>query len=255
MKKSVFALGLMTSALLSCHHALAVSTCTADEENCWDCGKTASDSCTARLNGTNLTITGSGEMMDYKSQYYDQSINYGYSDVPWGQDITSVTIGEGITSIGDKAFQGSNLVSATLPSTLTNISKRAFQFSKKLENINIPSSVTNIGDYSFDTCTNITSFTIPDGITSINPGIFMRTGLTSIVIPDSVTEIKWSVFDGASNLQSIFIGNNVTSIGPSAFLDTSAYIYCQESGHGGKSCAELIGKNNPNALNKLKIYS
>ncbi len=87
-----------------------------------------------------LTISGTGAMT-----------NYAYtSDRPWGAyvgGITSITIGEGVTSIGSKAFQScTNLTSVT-----------------------IGNSVTSIGNYAFYGCSGLTSVTIGNSVTVVRP--------------------------------------------------------------------------------------
>ena len=47
--------------------------------------------CTWRLNGTKLTLSGNGAMGDYSYA----------SRAPWGSDITSVVMEDGVTSIGE----------------------------------------------------------------------------------------------------------------------------------------------------------
>ena len=93
--------------------------------------------CTWTLDGTVLTISGTGEMANYD----------GY--VPW-ESVTEVIIENGVTRIGDYAFS----------------------FCDRLTNITIPNSVTNIGEYAFYYCTSLTGITIPNGVTSIEEYVF-----------------------------------------------------------------------------------
>lgn len=65
-------------------------------------------------------------------------------------NMTSVTVSEGITTIGQSAFNGcSNLASVSLPNSLTSIGLSAFCYCSSLTSITIPSSVTSIGDVAF----------------------------------------------------------------------------------------------------------
>lgn len=74
----------------------------------------------------------------------------------WGcRNLTSVTIPNSVTSIGELAFGSTNLTSITLPSDVTSIGKNAFADCSKLTSINIPSKVTSIGEYTFQRCTSL----------------------------------------------------------------------------------------------------
>ena len=137
-------------------------------------------------------------------------------------NLTSVTIPNSVTSIGDYTFSGcSGLTSVTIPNSVTNIGDHAFFDCKVLTSITI-NSVKRIGDGAFEFCSGLTSITIPNSVTSIGERVFYAcSGLTSITIPNSVTSIGNSAFSGCSGLTSITIPNSVTSIGSSAFFGCS----------------------------------
>ena len=160
-----------------------------------------------------LTISGTGTMYDY---YSNDQPWYNYKD-----NITSVEIENGITSIGYSAFYNcSKLISITIPDSVTGIGGSAFDGCKGLTSIEIPDSVKSIGDHAFSVCTNLTSITIPDSVTSIGDNAFYNcTGLASIEIPDSVTSIGNSAFSGCTSLTSVEISKNVTSIDGYAFYN------------------------------------
>ena len=64
--------------------------------------------------------------------------------------LKSVTISEGITTIGNGAFANcDNLASVSLPNSLVSIGIRVFVNCPSLTSITIPSSVTSIGDWAF----------------------------------------------------------------------------------------------------------
>ena len=137
--------------------------------------------------------------------------------------LTSVTIGNGVTSIGSYAFYDcTGLTSITIPDSVTSIGSDAFSGCSGLTSVTIPNSVTSIGNYAFYDCIRLTSITIPDSMTSIGSYAFTGcSGLTSITIPDSVTSISSYAFTGCSGLTSITISDGVTSIGRAAFSGCS----------------------------------
>ena len=111
--------------------------------------------------------------------------------------VTSITIPNSVTSIGQFAFNGMTGVTGT---------------------VTIPSGVTSIAQNAFNGMTGVTSLTIPNGVTSIGAGAFKgMTGVTSLTIPNSVTSIGASAFADMSGLTDLTIPNSVTSIGVSAF--------------------------------------
>ena len=61
----------------------------------------------------------------------------------------------------------SNLTTVTLGDSVTSIGRSAFAYCSSLASITIPDSVTSIGRYAFESCTSLTSITIPDSVTSI----------------------------------------------------------------------------------------
>ena len=73
--------------------------------------------CTWALDGIHLTISGNGAMRNYTSE----------SVLPWGRNITSVTIEDGVTAIGNYAFYNcSNLTTVTMGDSVTSIGEDAF---------------------------------------------------------------------------------------------------------------------------------
>jgi hypothetical protein len=134
--------------------------------------------------------------------------------------LSSVTIGTNITSIGDWAFDNcTNLTSVTIPNGVTNIGYGMFSECSSLTNVTIPNSVTNIGDYAFCDCTSLSSVTIGTNITSIGDWAFDNcTNLTSITIPNSVTSIGGYAFQYCTNLTGVYFeGNAPTNVGSDVF--------------------------------------
>lgn len=162
-----------------------------------------------------LTIRGSGAMEDYLMS----------SNQPWHSfrdQITSVVVSPGVTSIGNLAFALSrNIIHVDIADSVVSIGEQVFFKCASLTNITVPQSVTYIGVNAFDSCTNLSSITLStNNITSIRPYTFSGCSkLSSIVIPDGVTSIQLGAFSNCTKLTSISIPGSVISIGPYAFRD------------------------------------
>lgn len=145
-----------------------------------------------------LTISGSGSMKNFP---------FG-SDQPWysfKQQITSVVIHPGVTSIGECAFSWfPKLTHVDIADSVISIGGNAFKSCSSLTNITIPQNVTYIGGLAFSDCTSLSSITLSNNITSIGNAAFKNcTTLTSITIPSSVTSIGSNVFTGCTSLNDI----------------------------------------------------
>src|SRR5574344_555309 len=157
---------------------------------------------------TSLVLPGSTKFANGINK--SDTIEYAF----WNNKIASLTIGDGITDLGDSAFAVNQLTSLTIPSSVTSIGSFAFAYNN-LTSITIPSSVTSIGADAFGS-NSLTNVTIPNSVTSIKNGAFENNSLTSITIPSSVTSIRYYAFRG-NKLTSITIPSSVTSIGSAAF--------------------------------------
>ena len=135
--------------------------------------------------------------------------------VKYSGNATDVVIPEGVTSIGDGAFEdSSNLTSVEIPETVTSIGENAFSDCSSLVSIKIPNGVTSIGSGAFGRCSSLVNISLPDGITSIERSTFTGcSALTSISIPRGVTSIEDRVFWDCSALTSINISEEVSDIG------------------------------------------
>ena len=152
----------------------------------------------------------------------------GLTGIPYGAFVvcrlTTVTIPNSVTSIGESAFSGcTSLTSVTIPNSVTSIGESAFRGCSALTSVTIPNSVTSIENYAFSRCSALTSVTIPNSVTSIGGSAFEEcSALTSVTIPNSVTSIEEGAFSGCTSLGSVTIPNSVTSIGGWAFSDCYA---------------------------------
>ena len=140
-----------------------------------------------------LHILGTGAMDDYASASGGSQ--------PWElskKDISGVVVHEGVTSIGNYAFHGSDM---------------------KIAEAQLPQSLRRIGDYAFEADTALRSIVLPEGLKTIGRNAFAGTGLVRMTIPASVTELPVSAFDGCKYLQTIWLPGTLTQVGRNAFRD------------------------------------
>ena len=127
--------------------------------------------------------------------------------------LTSISIPQGVTDIGDYAFFGCDLTTINISQGVTRIGDYAFQYCYSLTNVSLSQELTSIGSQSFCYCEALTSISIPQGVTSIGDGAFWYcTGLTNINIPKGVTSIDNRAFYGCSGLTTIRFNSATTTI-------------------------------------------
>ena len=119
--------------------------------------------------------------------------------------LTSLTIPNSVTSIGNEAFSSSGLTSLSIPNSITTIEAGICGFCYGLTSLTIPNSVTTIEDNAFKGCYNLTSLTIPNSVTSIGHNAFDNCGFASLTIPNSVTTIGDNAFEGCTALTSVTV--------------------------------------------------
>ena len=104
--------------------------------------------------------------------------------------MTSITLPDSLTTIGDKAFYYcTGLTSITLPNTLTTIGISAFNNCTALTSVDIPNSVTTIGNQAFNYCTSMTSANIGNSVTTIDGYAFKACkALVSVNLTSNLVE-------------------------------------------------------------------
>ena len=181
----------------------------------------------------------------------DYNIQYPWTDkIPEGafmdlEGLKSVTIAQGITEVGPKAFYGcTSLVDVRIPDSVETLGYSCFYGCSTLAELPIAGGVESLGNYCFAGCTALTEITIPAAVEEMGTSCFSGcTGLKKVTFTDSLTEISAETFYECSGLTEIHWGNSIEKIGSNAFastglitlelpdtlveLDSHAFAYCK----------------------------
>lgn len=183
-------------------------------------GEPCGDDLTWTLADGTLTISGTGRMYDYK----DVEDEYDWAPLaPWYDciaDITSLSIGSGVTYIGAFAFKNCyELKCVVIPGNVKEIGTGAF-WSCALTDVTIGSGTEIVGACAFYSCGALSSVTLPGSVNLIGNGAFYDCiSLTDITIPEGVTVIANSTFRTCRNLASVRLPISLEKIEDSAFYD------------------------------------
>ncbi|MCR5839951.1 MAG: leucine-rich repeat domain-containing protein [Kiritimatiellae bacterium] len=192
------------------------------------------------------------------------------------EEVTSVTIPEGVTSIGQNAFDlcfglesvtipssvktigiGAfsacvRLQSVTLPESLEQIGEGGFINCRSLKVVHIPAKLSVIGGAAFAYCTGLTRFTVDAGNAAFTAkdGILYSKDMSTLVsvpnvptiarMPSTVTKIGVSAFQGRDRLEALTIPESVT------IIDHGAFHSCERL--GSMTIPASVTKIGPNAF-------
>ncbi|MBQ6303526.1 MAG: leucine-rich repeat domain-containing protein [Clostridiales bacterium] len=162
---------------------------------------------------TTLTINGTGDMLNIFMGPYGQPWN------KYSNELTTIVISNGITSIGDYSFSYfDEITSVTIPASVTHIGISAFHDCDNITSVNMPGNITGISDYAFYSCNALESVTFGGNPEYIGDyAFYFCEKIESIDLSDGLQSIGSNAFCSCSSLQSIDIPESVTSIGESAF--------------------------------------
>ena len=161
--------------------------------------------------------------------------------------INSVILPEGITSIGEYAFWGTNIRKIHVPSTvttigqyafastpiqyvtfannsqLTTISERAFSSCTSLKHVNFGenASLVSIGRGAFAWCYALQEIDMPNTVTDVSYGAFQNcTSMKRIAFSDALTVIRDNVCANCSALEEVRLPVALTAIHTNSFMNT-----------------------------------
>lgn len=170
-------------------------------------------------------------MYSYSGQLYINNIPVTYLEIPYGvteikpysfagcSNVSSISIPETVTTIGDYAFEYSGFSYVQIPNSVVNIGKRAFDNCWQLTYVMIPNSVKNIGEGAFANCQGLTGvLSLPEGLETIEDNTFNTCcQLTEVVIPSSVKHIGRWAFSNCYGLEKLVVPESLETVGDGAF--------------------------------------
>ncbi len=163
------------------------------------------------------------------------------------EDLSSVTLSEGLEEI-DAAFSGcTKLKEVTIPNSVTKLYSGVFSGCTALEyvtwgagcrwtsacssildgctslrHVAVPDGSSFIPTYALRNCVALESVEIPGSVTGMGDNVFEGcTSLTSVTLPAGLTQIESNCFKGCTSLKEINLGH-VTRYGSAAFMCCSS---------------------------------
>ena len=163
------------------------------------------DNLTWRIENEILTISGTGAMWNYEDSKEGQTL------APWSafeEQLTTLVLEEGITYIGERAFEGCSCFEGKLviPNTVTSIGNSAFQSCLGIEELVLSNNLKTIGNHAFVGCFRLKGrLEIPNGVEEIGYHAFANcTGFNGdLIIPSSVKVVGSHAFYYCSGIDGI----------------------------------------------------
>ena len=148
---------------------------------------------------------------------YDFEIQNGVLKKYYGDDEI-VLIPNGVTEIGESAFEKHLVTAVRIPETVQVIGKRAFFSCKTLKTIVFPQKIQEIGSQVFWGCVSLTAVSLPEGLQKIESGTFAGcTALKTVNIPDTVTAVAPTAFLECCGLTGVRLPDTIVSVPDNAF--------------------------------------
>lgn len=179
------------------------------------------------------------------------------------QDCTSlsdVTLNEGCTTLGHHVFKNCPLAAVTFPKTLGSIGEYAFESTnlktvdlsntkiehlpngcfyncQQLKDVKLPIKLTDIGERAFYNSA-IASITFPSSLQKINAWAFQNTQLTNVVIPTTCRVVEQGAFSDNANLKTVVVNGSECNLAYQAFAKcptlTDVYITSDKEPNAGR---------------------
>ena len=150
--------------------------------------------------------------------------------------LEKVIIPEGVTTIGDGAFNsGDSPMSYSeikFPETLKSIEMDAFKNNDSVTKISLPDGLESIGTHAFSGNTSLVKVSFGDGITELSEGVFSGdTILKNVALPYGLKSIGASVFAKDGRIEELYIPETVENIQSSILIDIKSTVTIYSSRH------------------------
>lgn len=134
--------------------------------------------------------------------------------------LAAVTFPKTLNSIGEYAFEGTNLKTVDLSNTqIKKLPNGSFYNCQQLNDVKLPIELTDIGECAFYKSA-IASITFPSSLQKIDAWAFQYTQLTNVVIPTKTGHIGDGAFSDNANLKTVVVN------GLECYLAVSAFANC-----------------------------
>lgn len=191
----------------------------------------ASGTCGANLTWTlddegTLAISGMGEMDNYgatatapwykyREQIHSVIINDGVTSIGdlafWLlQKVTNVSISNSVTIIGESAFSGVNITELTIPDSVVTIGNSAFNGCGNLKNMYISEKTTTIGIGCFTYCVQLEGIWVGEKnafYCSDSEGVLYSKDMSRLIVAPAVLEDSYSIPQGVTTVEGMAFSN------------------------------------------------
>lgn len=166
-----------------------------------------------------LTISGSGDMYDYKMNSGEEPPWY----LSYWKYIKKVDLKSGVTHIGNHAFSiCRELTTVSLPNTLKSIGVCAFDSCRKLESVNMPDSVESVGANAFNSCIALSRVTLSKNLKKIPANAFRACAMEYIILPEGLENIAEHAFLECTKLKEVVFPSSLKILDIGAFMGCSS---------------------------------
>lgn len=134
--------------------------------------------------------------------------------------LSNVKLNEGCTTLGHHVFKNCPLAAVTFPTTLTSIGEYAFE-KTNLKKVDLSNTlITSLPNGSFYNCQQLNDVKLPIALTDIGERAFYQSTITSITFPSSLQKIGAWAFQNA-HFKNVVIPTNCNTIEQGAFSDNA----------------------------------